>query len=845
MKLQNQKIGVRLFSLLGLLVAALLAVGVFGMNLLNNANKRLEVVHSDIMLPLQYISTIENLMQSNQLILLRATTNPSPENSRNAVTNVSKNIATITDLLVKYKAISHSAKELKLIEEFDRKRTAFVQKGLTPMVQAFREDKPERAALIEENLTNLWAEVTPVMHALKKNQLDENSAEIAAANLQSGKDKQITLLAIFLASAVTIAFGLVLIRSITRPLQHALNLANNVGQGKFDNHLPDAAKDETGQLIAALGKMQAVLQQFQIEQGKMADLHTAGAIDQVMPVAALPGSYGDMAQSINSLVKAHMDVKFRLVELIEQYADGNFSEQMAELPGLKRRVTMTAHTARAKMLAATEAAKFNVRVLNALNKSSTNIMIAGENQEIIFMNDTLVTMLARYQGEIRKSIPQFDANNLLGQSVDIFQQSGNQSASAVQNANGVIHRQMQVSALHFSAISSPIFNASGQNVGAVVEWTDRTSEVSMENEVAHAVEAAANGDFSQRLNPDGKIGFFIGLTSNMNSLLDTSERSLNEIASVLSAFAEGDLSKRIENNYQGLFGHLKDSTNSTADSLTRVINEVNLAAEALTSAANQVSATAQSMAQAASQQAASVEETSAQMENISDSISQSAEHAKVTEEAAACANDEASEGGVVVKKTLVAMREIASTISIVDDIAYQTNLLALNAAIEAARAGVHGKGFAVVAAEVRKLAERSQNAAKEIGVLAQHSVATAERAGVLLEQIVPNIKKTSNLVQQITVLSQDQNESVMQIGGAMTQLNSSTQLNAAASEQLAATSEELSGQAQRLQETIGFFRTGETKTNFLGLSQTTREDKSASRLQQPALGRRSPKIRIA
>ena len=844
MKLQNQMIGVRLFSLLGLLVAVLLAVGLFGMQLLSNANKRIDAMHSDIVLPLQYISTIENLMQNNQLILLRATANPSPENSRNAVKNVSTNIASITDLLAKYKAVGHSAKERKLIEEFDSKRTAFVQKGLMPMVQAFREDKPERAALIEENLTMLWAEVAPVIQAIKNNQLDENSADIAAGKLQSERDKRITLFAIFLASTVTIAFGFALIRSITRPLRSALNLAQNVAQGNFNNQLPDASKDETGQLIAALGKMQSVLQQFQIEQGKMADQHASGAIDQVMPVATMPGSYGDMAHSINSLVKAHMDVKFRLVDLIEQYAEGNFSEQMEELPGQKRRVTMTARTACAKMLAATEAAKFNARVLDALNKSSTNIMIAGENQEIIFMNDTLVAMLSRYQSEIRKSLSQFDASNLLGQSADIFQQFGHQHSENAQLINGVQHRQMQVSTLHFATLSSPIINASGQSVGTIVEWVDRTSEVSMENEVAHAVEAAANGDFSQRLNPNGKIGFFIALTSNMNRLLDTSERSLTEIAEVLAAFAEGDLSKRIENNYQGLFGHLKDSTNATADALTRVINEVNLAAVALTNAANQVSSTAQSMAQAANQQAASVEETSTQVENISDSISQTAQHAKVTEEAATSASGEANEGGAVVKQTLEAMRKIASTISIVDDIAYQTNLLALNAAIEAARAGAHGKGFAVVAAEVRKLAERSQNAAKEIGVLAQQSVATAERAGFLIEQIVPNIKKTSHLVEQIAALSQEQNESVLQIGGAMGQLNSSTQLNAAASEQLAATSEELSGQAQHLQDTIGFFHTNHSTANLLAVMPTSSE-RPAKRPRQAALGHQNTKVRLA
>ncbi len=287
-------------------------------------------------------------------------------------------------------------------------------------------------------------------------------------------------------------------------------------------------------------------------------------------------------------------------------------------------------------------------------------------------------------------------------------------------------------------------------------------------------------------------------------------RPIGKAVEAAHRLAKGDLTVKIEVQSNDETGQLLRAMGEMVEKLSQIIGDVRLAANSLSSASDQVNCTAQSLSQSASEQAASVEETSASIEQMAASIEQNAENAKVTDGMATKAAREATEGGQSVKQTVAAMKAIAAKIGIIDDIAYQTNLLALNAAIEAARAGDHGKGFAVVAAEVRKLAERSQVAAREISEVAGNSVTLSERAGKLLDEMVPAINKTSDLVQEIAAASEEQSTGVAQVNLAMGQLNQLTQQNAAASEELAATSEELNDQADKLQDLMEFFKTSES-----------------------------------
>ncbi len=285
---------------------------------------------------------------------------------------------------------------------------------------------------------------------------------------------------------------------------------------------------------------------------------------------------------------------------------------------------------------------------------------------------------------------------------------------------------------------------------------------------------------------------------------------LEQAVELANRLAAGDLSMEIKVDREDEMGLLLKANRDMVNKLCEVFATIVASADQVGIGSQELSAGAQEVSQGAAEQAATVEELSSSMEEMTATVAQSADNARQTTAIATKAAEDASKGGSAVGETVQAMRNIAERIEVVEEISRQTNLLALNAAIEAARAGEHGKGFAVVASEVRKLAERSQVAAQEISSVAKNSVETAANAGKLIDEIVPQIQKTADLVAEIDAGSTMQAKGIKENARAIEQLDQVIQQNSASAEEVASTSEELTGQADALRMAISYFKLPES-----------------------------------
>jgi len=461
----------------------------------------------------------------------------------------------------------------------------------------------------------------------------------------------------------------------------------------------------------------------------------------------------------------------------------------------------------------------NLRIKVALDNVTTNVLLADNEGNIIYANKAVLAMLKHAEEAVQKGLPSFEADKVLGSNFDIFHSDPSHQRVLLDRLTQTYKSQITVGDASFVLIANPVINAEGERLGSVVEWSNITQELAVQEEVAEIVTGAMAGDFTQRIGLEDKHGFMRQLSEHINTLLQTTSLAIEDLGEMMAALAKGDLSRRIEKDYAGSFQQLKLDSNVMADQLTDIVNKISSNTTLVTSASSEIADGSADLSERTEQQAANLEETAASMEELAATVRQNSENAQQANQLAANARKVAEKGGDVVSQAVSAMsnisrssQKISDIIGVIDEIAFQTNLLALNAAVEAARAGEAGKGFAVVASEVRTLAQRSAQASKEIkslivdsGSQVKDGVELVNNTGETLSEIVNSVKRVADIVSEIAAASTEQAEGLEQVNTAITQMDEMTQKNAALVEESAAAARSLEQQASELTTQIGFF----------------------------------------
>ncbi len=283
-------------------------------------------------------------------------------------------------------------------------------------------------------------------------------------------------------------------------------------------------------------------------------------------------------------------------------------------------------------------------------------------------------------------------------------------------------------------------------------------------------------------------------------------KPLTDSARFTKLISEGNLTAKINVSRHDEIGDIITSLKGMTQNIKGIVENIKSSSDQINASSNSLKSSAIKLNEGASNQAASSEEISSSMEEMVATIHQNTDNAKETENIARRASDKMKKGYESIKITEESMSNIAEKILIIDEIAQQTNILSLNAAVEAARAGEHGKGFSVVASEVKKLAERSQIAAKEIIELTKNGVVVSEESGKQIKSIIPDIEETAQLVGEISASSIEQQSGAQQVNNAIQELNEVTQQNSVTANMFTESAQELSSLADKLNEVIRYFK---------------------------------------
>ncbi len=470
------------------------------------------------------------------------------------------------------------------------------------------------------------------------------------------------------------------------------------------------------------------------------------------------------------------------------------------------------------------------RSQTALDNASSATLTTDIQGKVNYANQAARTYFQRHENDMRSAAADFRADNLEGLNLATLLGGSEGLRVHLADLSAGHQERIVIGKRHVNVILNPVVGASGDRLGAVIEWMDVTEEMSereaerrFQSDLAAFVDAAAAGDLSRRVELAGRSGLMLKLGEGMNRWADAVSKALNEVVEMMSALAQGDLTKRIDGDYRGELQRLKDDSNATAEKLAAIVGSTVQGMTVIKDATVQLTAGSQDLSSRTEEQVSSLEEMAAAIRQMSATVRQNAENAQTANQLMVAARTAAENGGQVAQSAVEAVamiqdsaNRIADIVGLIEEIAFQTNLLALNAAVEAARAGDAGRGFAVVAAEVRALAGRAGQASKEIkglisssGTHVTRGVDLVNKAGHSLSDIVTSVKRVAEIVSEIAAASREQSDGVQQVDASVNEMETVTQKNAAMVEESNAALNAVDRQIDGLLDVVSIFDTGQ------------------------------------
>lgn len=369
-----------------------------------------------------------------------------------------------------------------------------------------------------------------------------------------------------------------------------------------------------------------------------------GNFDVEIPAVGQRDEIGQMAQTVQVFKENALETKRLQEEELNRQKEEEINlqeeQRMAEERQKEEQRIIEEREQEEQRIAAE-----NLRIKIALDNCQANVMVADNEFVVIYCNDAVLRMLQLAEADIRMALPNFSADKVIGTCIDVFHKNPAHQRQMVNGLTSGYDTSIKVGVRTFDLIANPINDEDGNRLGTVVEWKDLTQQLTVEDEIDVVVKASVAGDFTQQVDPEGKEGFMLTLAEAMNKLSETSRDATDDVGTMLSALASGDLTNRITADYEGAFLRLKDDSNKTAEQLTNIVGEIITVATEIESGATEIRSGSDNLSSRTEQQAAVLEETASSMETLNSKVDQNVENATQATQFARSSREVAEQGG--------------------------------------------------------------------------------------------------------------------------------------------------------------------------------------------------------